>query len=79
MVDERYENRLAATVRRCYPVLLAAIALAISGCATTAAGPGQQTDRQFREDLADSSHRPDLAPDVTQGIQSRDLNSILHR
>ena len=77
MVDERHENRLAVTVSRCYPVLLAAIALAISGCATTAAG--RQTDRQFPEDLEDSSHRPDLAPDVTQGIQSRDLNSILHR
>ncbi len=35
MVDRRDENRLTMTVRRCYPVLLAALALAISGCATT--------------------------------------------
>jgi len=40
MVDERNENRLTMTVHRCYPVLLAALAFAISGCATTV-GLGQ--------------------------------------
>src|SRR2546428_8966118 len=47
MVDRRDENRLTMTVRRCYPVLLAALALAISGCATTV-GLGQTALRDGR-------------------------------
>src|SRR2546428_13940968 len=45
MVDERNENRLTMTVHRCYPVLLAALAFAISGCATTV-GLGQAALRE---------------------------------
>src|SRR2546425_5390300 len=47
MVDGRGENRLTMTVRRCYPVVLAALAFAISGCATTA-GLGQAALRDGR-------------------------------
>ncbi len=47
MVDERNENRLTMTVHRCYPVLLAALAFAISGCATTV-GLGQAALREGR-------------------------------
>jgi len=47
MVDGRGQNRLTVTVRRCYPVLLAAIAFAISGCATTV-GLGQTALREGR-------------------------------
>jgi len=65
------------TVRRCYPVLLAAIAFAISGCATPV-GLGRQTDRQFQENELDLS-RPDLDPDMTPGIQSRGFHDILRR
>ena len=47
MVDRRDENRLTMTVRRCYPVLLATLALAISRCATTV-GLGQTALRDGR-------------------------------
>src|SRR2546428_6023394 len=47
MVDERNENRLTMTVHRCYPVLLATLAFAISGCATTV-GLGQAALREGR-------------------------------
>ena len=47
MVDGRDQNRLAVTVRRCYAVLLATVAFAISGCATTV-GLGQSALRDGR-------------------------------
>ena len=47
MVDGRSENRFRVTMRRCYPVLLAALAFAISGCATTV-GRGQTALRDGR-------------------------------
>ncbi len=47
MVDGKDQNRLTVSVRRCYPMLLAAIALAISGCATTV-GMGQTALREGR-------------------------------
>jgi len=47
MVDEWNANRLTMTVHRCYPVLLAALAFAISGCATTV-GLGQAALREGR-------------------------------
>ena len=47
MVDEWNANRLTMTVHRCYPVLLAALAFAISGCATTV-GLGQAALRERR-------------------------------
>jgi tetratricopeptide (TPR) repeat protein len=47
MVDGKDQNGLTVTVRRCYPVLLAAIAFAISGCATTV-GMGQSALREGR-------------------------------
>src|SRR5712692_12128719 len=47
MVDRKDENRLTMTVRRCYPVLLATLALAISRCATTV-GLGQTALRDGR-------------------------------
>ena len=77
MVDEIHENWLTVTVRRCYPVLLAAIAFAISGWAIPV-GLGQQTDRQIQDNELDLS-RPDLDPDITQGIQSRSLHDIFRR
>ncbi|PYN83354.1 MAG: hypothetical protein DMD96_02535 [Candidatus Rokuibacteriota bacterium] len=39
----------------------------------------KQTDRRIRENEGDPSRRPDLDPDVTQGVQSRGLHDILHR
>ena len=47
MVDGRSESRFRLTMRRCYPVLLAALAFAISGCATTV-GRGQTALRDGR-------------------------------
>src|SRR2546428_10326207 len=47
MVDGSDETRLTVTTRRCYPVLLAALAFAISGCATTV-GSGQTALREGR-------------------------------
>ena len=38
----------------------------------------KQTDHRSRENKGDPS-RPDLDPDVIQGIQSRGLHDILHR
>ena len=39
----------------------------------------KQAAHQIRENDADQSRRPDLDPDLTQGIQSRGLNDILRR
>jgi len=39
----------------------------------------KQTDHRIRENEGDPSRRPDLDPDVTQGVQSRGLHDILHR
>ena len=47
MVDGREETRLTLTMRRCYPLLLTALAFAISGCATTA-GRGETALRDGR-------------------------------
>ena len=47
MVDGRDENRLTLTMRRCYPLLLTALAFAISGCATTV-GRGETALRDGR-------------------------------
>ena len=47
MVAEKNENRLTMTVYRCYPVVFAALAFAISGCATTV-GLGQAALREGR-------------------------------
>ena len=47
MVDGSDEKRLMVITRRCYPVLLAALAFAIGGCATTV-GLGQTALREGR-------------------------------
>jgi hypothetical protein len=39
----------------------------------------KQADHRIGENAADPSRRPDLDPDVTQGVQSRGLHDILHR
>jgi tetratricopeptide (TPR) repeat protein len=57
-VDERNENPLTMTRRRYYPVLLAALAFAISGCATTV-GLGQTALQEGR--YADAASRFEAA------------------
>jgi len=47
MVDRRDETRLTLTMRRCYPLLLTALAFAVSGCATTV-GLGETALRDGR-------------------------------
>lgn len=47
MVDRRDKTRLALPMRRCYPLLLTALAFAISGCATTV-GLGETALRDGR-------------------------------
>src|SRR2546428_253989 len=69
MVDERNENRLTMTVHRCYPVLLAALAFAISGCATTV-GLGQAALREGRYSEAASKFETALTehPERTDAL-----------
>jgi len=67
MGDASQERRLTLTTRRCYPVLLAMLAFAISGCATTV-GLGQTALREgryieaasnFERALKEHPERPD--------------------
>src|SRR2546425_5972489 len=72
MVDERNENRLTMSVHRCYPVLLAALAFAISGCATTV-GLGQAALREGRYAEAASKFETALTehPERTDALVGR--------
>ena len=39
----------------------------------------KRADRRIRENEGNPSRRPDLDPDVTQGVQSRGLHDLLRR
>jgi len=49
MLHGRNETRVAVTVRRCYPVLLAVLAFAVSGCTTVGLGRTALREGRYAE------------------------------
>jgi hypothetical protein len=58
-----------------YEVLIALMMLALAGCATTATSAPRLNGA--RGQLAPAILSPNLSDDVTGGIQTRELNSVI--